>query len=486
MLIVILYSIAATWLAVYGLHVLLLVVQYGRHRHDRLPTVDLTTSPSVTVQLPLYNEPTVVDRIIDAAANLDWPCDRLQLQVLDDSTDRTTALARTRVEVHRGRGLDIELIHRPHRAGFKAGALANGLTSAQGEFIAIFDADFVPAPDFLKRLMPYFVDHSIGFAQARWDHLPTNAPLARALAIGVDGHFIVEQLARNRSGLPMIFNGSAGIWRRTCIEASGGWQGDTLCEDMDLSLRAAMHGWRSVFAPDVTVPQEEPDHIANIKSQHGRWAKGGAQCLKKLSGPLLRSKLSLTQKAGGLMYLSGYAAHLMMLIVIVLWLPLALQPVLFKQLPLTFLGLGGLGLPIEYVMSQLALYQARGLKKLIMLPVLMAIGFGLAFNNGLAVLDGLINRAGEFKRTPKRGANLSGAIGFDARQAWQAWIEIGLSIYTFIAAALMIHDQQWITAGVLLVYTVGFALAGFGTIGRPRRNVSPQPTARGVKDEAMP
>ncbi len=485
MLVVILYSIAATWLAVYGLHVLLLVVQYGRHRHDRLQTVDLTTCPHVTVQLPLYNEPTVVERIIDAVANLDWPQAQLQIQVLDDSTDRTTALARSRVEAHRARGLDIELIHRTHRTGFKAGALATGLTSAKGEFIAIFDADFVPAPDFLRRMLPHFVDTAIGFAQARWDHLPTDAPLARALAIGVDGHFIVEQLARNRSSLPMIFNGSAGIWRAACIAASGGWQGDTLCEDMDLSLRAAMNGWRSVFVPDVTVPQEEPEHIANIKSQHGRWAKGGAQCLKKLSGLLFRSKLSLIQKASGLMYLSGYAAHLMMLIVIVLWLPLALQPDLFRQLPLTFLGLGGLGLPLEYVMSQLALHRARGLKKLIMLPMLMAIGFGLTFNNGLAVIDGLIHRAGEFKRTPKRGANPNSAIGYDAKQAWQAWIEIGLSIYTLITASLMIHDQQWLTAGVLLIYMVGFALAGFGTIGLPRRNLLLHTATRDVKDEVM-
>jgi cellulose synthase/poly-beta-1,6-N-acetylglucosamine synthase-like glycosyltransferase len=475
MLIVVLYSLAATWLAVYGLHVLLLVIQYVRHRGDQPRTLDLMHEPVVTVQLPLYNEPAVVERIIDAAARLDWPRDRLHIQVLDDSTDRTTALARSRVEVHRACGLNLELIHRSHRTGFKAGALANGLASTPGEFIAIFDADFVPTPDYLRRLLPYFADDSIGFAQARWDHLPTNAPLANALAIGVDGHFIIEQLARNRSGLPMIFNGSAGIWRRACIETSGGWQGDTLCEDMDLSLRAAMAGWRSAFAPDITVPQEEPEHIANIKSQHGRWAKGGAQCLRKLSLPLLRSKLSPVQKAGGLMYLSGYAAHLMMLVVIVLWLPLALQPELFKQLPLAFLGLGGLGLPIEYVLSQVALYQGGGAKKLLRLPLLMAIGFGMAFNNGLNVLDGLLNRAGEFKRTPKRGSETHSSIGRDSRSGWQPWIELGLSIYTLIAAGLMIEDGQWLTAGVLLIYTVGFALVGAGTLSWPLASVRPAP-----------
>jgi cellulose synthase/poly-beta-1,6-N-acetylglucosamine synthase-like glycosyltransferase len=245
MLMVILYSIAASWLAIYGLHVLVLVVQYRRHRDDQIAVPALRTYPDVTVQLPMYNESDVVERVIDAAANLDWPRDQLHIQVLDDSTDRTTLLARARVDAQRVRGIDIELLHRSHRQGYKAGALSAGLDSARGSFIAIFDADFVPAPDFLKRLMPYFeIDPAIGFVQARWDHLPTAAPLARALSIGVDGHFIIEQLARNRSGLPMIFNGSAGIWRRACIQTSGGWTHDTLCEDMDLSLRAAMNGWR--------------------------------------------------------------------------------------------------------------------------------------------------------------------------------------------------------------------------------------------------
>jgi cellulose synthase/poly-beta-1,6-N-acetylglucosamine synthase-like glycosyltransferase len=334
--------------------------------------------------------------------------------------------------------------------------------------VAIFDADFTPAPDFLRRMMPYFVNDLIGFVQARWEHLPTSSPFARGLAIGVDGHFVVEQTARNRAGLPMIFNGSAGIWRKSCIETSGGWAGDTLCEDMDLSLRAAMQGWKCVFVPEVAVPQEEPEHIAHIKSQHGRWARGGAQCLRKLSLPLWRSKLSPAQKLGGLMYLSGYAAHLMMLIVIVLWLPLALQPELFKQMPLAFLGFGGLGLPIEYVASQFALHGKGGFRKLLFLPFLMAVGFGMAFNNGLNVLEGLINRSGEFKRTPKRGAGKA-LLSSDPRQAWQSILEIGLSFYTLLTAALMWQAGEAISTGVLLIYSIGFALAGWGTLrlGRP-------------------
>ncbi len=463
MLIVILYTIATTWLAFYGLHVLSLVVLYLRHRHDRLQPIALSDYPIVTVQLPMYNEPHVVERVIDAAANLDWPHDRLQIQVLDDSTDRTTLLARSRIEAHRARGIDMELIHRSNRAGYKAGALSAGLDQARGTFIAIFDADFVPAPNFLKQMLPHFASESIGFVQARWDHLPSTAPLARALAIGVDGHFTVEQFSRNRSNLPMIFNGSAGIWRTDCIESSGGWGQDTLCEDMDLSLRAAMQGWRCAFVPDVTVLQEEPDHVVSIKTQHGRWAKGGAQCLRKLSVPLLKSKLTLRQKFFSLMYLSGYAAHLMMLIVILAWLPLSLHPELLHQIPLTFLGLGGIGLPLEHVLSQMVLYKDWR-RKLIMFPLLLAIGFGLTFNNALNVVEGLLNRSSEFKRTPKRGANGQSSIGIDPKQTRQAWIEVALSIYTLISAGFMIEAGQFITAVVLLIYATGFALIGGGTL----------------------
>jgi cellulose synthase/poly-beta-1,6-N-acetylglucosamine synthase-like glycosyltransferase len=486
MLIIILFTIATTFLAIYGLHVLALVFLYLRHRHDRLKPIALNDYPIVTVQLPMYNEPHVVERVIDAVANLDWPIDRLQIQVLDDSTDRTTALARSRIEAQRARGIDIELIHRSNRAGYKAGALSAGLDQAKGNFIAIFDADFVPTKNFLREMLPHFTDNSIGFVQARWDHLPSTAPLARGLAIGVDGHFIIEQFSRNRSNLPMIFNGSAGIWRKACIESSGGWAQDTLCEDMDLSMRAAMHGWRCVFVPEVAVLQEEPEHVINIKTQHGRWAKGGAQCLRKLSGPLLKSKLTLRQKFFSLMYLSGYAAHLMMFIVILAWLPLALNPQWLHQIPLTFLGLGGIGLPLEHVLSQMVLYKDWR-RKLLMFPVLLAIGFGLTFNNAWNVIEGLLNRSNDWKRTPKRGANEQSSIGIDSKQTRQAWIEVALSIYTLASATFMIRDGQFVTAFVLMIYAVGFALIGGGTLQsvlslmRVRADRSP----RSVSDEVL-
>ena len=474
-MIAILHTLAATGLALYGVYVLALVVQCLRYRRRPAAAAvwpawpDDAVLPVVTVQLPMYNERYVVERSIDAMAALDWPRDRLQIQVLDDSTDDTTAIARARVEMHRRRGIDITLIHRPHRGGYKAGALANGLRSARGEYVAIFDADFVPAPNFLRQLMPHFAgDASIGYVQARWEHLNyRRSALARALAIAVDGHFVVEQFARDRSGWPMIFNGSAGIWRRTCIAASGGWQGDTLCEDMDLSYRAMLAGWRGAFVPDVAVPQEEPASIGAIKAQHARWAKGGAQCLRKHAVSIARARRwSLAQKVTGFAYLAGYTAHLLMVLIVLLWLPLAVDARTLQNLPLTFLGLSGLGLPIEYAVSQWALHRLDGtwLRRLMYLPLLLVIGFGVAFSNALAVLAGLFTRGGEFHRTPKVAAGAIGLDGYLPRGEALGWIEIGLSLYALLAAAAMWSADNPATSALLMVYALGFSSVGIGSL----------------------
>ncbi|HEY4688238.1 MAG TPA: glycosyltransferase [Anaerolineae bacterium] len=470
-LIAVLYTLAATGLGLYGLYVLALVVQYLRFRNRAtVPAIsDAGEWPVITVQLPMYNERYVAERALDAAAALDWPSDRLQIQVLDDSTDDTTSIARARIERYRRRGIDIALIHRSNRDGFKAGALANGLKSARGEFIAIFDADFVPAPDFLRRMLPCFRgDPSIGFVQARWEHLnPQGSALARALAIAVDGHFVVEQVARNRSDWPMIFNGSAGIWRRACIVTCGGWQGDTLCEDMDLSYRAAMAGWRCVFAPDISVPQEEPASIGAIRSQHGRWAKGGAQCLRKHAVSIVRlPRWSPIQKAAAFAYLAGYTMHLLMVLLVVLWLPLAIEGRMLQHLPLTFLGFGGLGLPIEYVISQWVLHRRDGtwLHRLAYLPVLLVIGLGVSFSNGLAVVSGLLTRGGEFHRTPKVGANALGRGGYLPRKELLNWAEIGFSVYALIAAAALWSSGNRTGAVFVFLYAVGFGYVGAGSL----------------------
>jgi cellulose synthase/poly-beta-1,6-N-acetylglucosamine synthase-like glycosyltransferase len=496
-IVAILYTFAATALGLYGLYVLALVAQFVRHRHRPAPHAALNNAdlPVVTVQLPMYNERYVAGRIIDAAAALDWPRDRLQIQVLDDSTDDTTAIVRERVEAHRRRGVDVTLIHRSHRAGYKAGALAHGLKSARGEYVALFDADFVPAPDFLKRLLPHFAgDAGIGFVQARWEHLNyRRSALARALAIAVDGHFVVEQFARNRSGWPMIFNGSAGIWRRACIEASGGWQGDTLCEDMDLSYRAALAGWRCAFAPGVTVPQEEPESIAAIKSQHGRWAQGGAQCLRKHFRAILTTRnWSLVQKILGFTYLAGYTAHVLIVLIVLLWLPLALEGQMLKHLPLTFLGVSGLALPIEYAVSQWALHRRDGswLRRLTYLPLLLVVGFGVAFSNALAIVSGLLIRGGEFQRTPKIDRSEVVTDSYAPRNAASAGFEIGLSLYALAAAGALWTAGQAATASFLMIYAAGFSGVGLASLieaaraGRLRAQAIAPPTGVGSADDA--
>jgi cellulose synthase/poly-beta-1,6-N-acetylglucosamine synthase-like glycosyltransferase len=342
-----LYVVAGVWLAVYGLNGLVLAGLYLYHRHDRMrqPTCQPSRYPLVTVQLPIYNERHVIERLIDAVAGIDWPRDRLQIQILDDSADETTTLALARVEHLKRRGLDIALIRRLDRSGYKAGALAVGLTYARGEFIAVFDADFIPPPGFLRQTIPAFLDRpQLGMVQTRWAHLNADySLLTRAQSLALDGHFVVEQTARNRSGLLMNFNGTAGVWRRTCIEASGGWSDDTLSEDLDLSYRAQLAGWDCLYLPDVSAAELTPQ-LAAFKRQQFRWAKGSIQCLRKLwpslvekghqpsnstgtrnaphvrehGGPLSPRRLTAGQKTAALVHLSSYLAHPLMLVLLVL------------------------------------------------------------------------------------------------------------------------------------------------------------------------
>jgi cellulose synthase/poly-beta-1,6-N-acetylglucosamine synthase-like glycosyltransferase len=469
----VLYSLAAALLALYGAYLLALIAQYARFRRrpspQCRPALADAALPPVTVQAPMFNERYVAARVIDALAALDWPRDRLQIQVLDDSDDDTTAIARARVDFHRRRGIDIALIHRAQRDGYKAGALAHGLKSARGEFVAIFDADFVPAPDFLRRMLPHFEDDaSIGFAQARWEHWGASRPaLARAQALVVDAHFVVEQFARSRAGWPTIFNGSAGVWRRACIETSGGWQADTLCEDMDLSYRAALAGWRGAYAPEVAVPQEEPASIGALKSQHARWAKGGAQCLRKHAASILAAPgWSIAQKVAGFAHLFGYTTHVLLVLTVLLWLPLALDGQTLRHLPLTFLGLSGLGLPIELAVAQWALHRRDGmwLRRLAHLPLLLVVGFGVALNNALAVLSGLLMRGGEFRRTPKVKRDAAPIEGYQAHGDALAWLEIGLALYALVAACVMWSIGSLASAALLLIYVAGLGGLGIGSL----------------------
>jgi cellulose synthase/poly-beta-1,6-N-acetylglucosamine synthase-like glycosyltransferase len=290
-----LYTAVLAGLSIYALHVLLLIALYLRHRNEPqpdTPALDTDNYPMVTVQIPLRNEQYVVQRVLQAVANFDWPQDRLEIQVLDDSDDQTTELAQEIVQTLRQQGLNIYVLHRQQAQGHKAGALAAGLRRARGEFIAIFDADFCPESDFLKRTIPHFEhDANIGMIQARWGHLNAEySAITRAQALLMDAHFTVEHIARNRSGLLMNFNGTAGVWRREAIVDAGGWQSNTVAEDLDLSYRAQLRGWKARYLPDVVAPAELPPLVAAFKQQQYRWAKGATQVLRKLAGPILRSE----------------------------------------------------------------------------------------------------------------------------------------------------------------------------------------------------
>src|SRR5581483_6922760 len=294
-------------LAVYGWHRYYLVWLYMKNREKQpkdLPALDPT--PVVTIQLPLYNEMYVADRLIQSVCEIDYPRDRLEIQVLDDSTDETRSIAELAVRRHAAQGIDIKYYHRVDRTGYKAGALEAGMRVARGEYIGIFDADFIPARDFLLRLMPHFVDPKVGMVQARWGHINQDySLLTKIQAILLDGHFILEHGGRNRSGRFFNFNGTAGVWRRTAIEDAGGWQHDTLTEDLDLSYRAQLRGWRFVFVPDVIAPAEVPVEMNGFKSQQHRWAKGSIQTCRKLLPTILRSDLPFGVKAEAFFHLTA-------------------------------------------------------------------------------------------------------------------------------------------------------------------------------------
>ncbi|MEA3345338.1 MAG: glycosyltransferase [Chloroflexota bacterium] len=465
------YLIALSLLALYGLNALALSLLYLHHRCQRHPTLPLDDAPPVTVQLPIYNEAHVVRRLIDSVAALDYPLDRLEVQVLDDSTDETTSLARERIAFHRTRGVDITLIHRRERTGFKAGALAEGLGAAHGEFIAIFDADFLPPPNFLRHTIPHFLDHPrLGLIQTRWGHLnATDSPLTRAQAMILDGHFGVEHPARNRNGLPMNFNGSAGVWRRSCIEEAGGWRGEAICEDMDLSYRAQLAGWKFLYLPSIQVLAELPPQIHAFKRQQFRWAKGATQCLLRLGPRLLRAPIPLTQRIEGLLHLSGYMIHPLMLILMLLTLPLLWEGIHLGP-SVTYLGLAGLGPILLFTLGQRALYPDWP-RRLLALPLVILIGTGIAVNNTWALVEALTGRESPFQRTPKFCLESSserrmGSPHTLSRDRRIAWAEMGAALYALTTIGVAWMRQAWGAIPFLLIYLASFAYVGSLSLGR--------------------
>jgi cellulose synthase/poly-beta-1,6-N-acetylglucosamine synthase-like glycosyltransferase len=456
----IIYLACSLWLAVYGLNAYWLIWLYLRHRRASDPPPPLTDLPAVTVQLPLYNERHVVWRAIDALAALDWPHDRLQIQVLDDSTDETVALARERVAYHRRRGIDIVHLQRADRAGYKAGALNAALAEARGEFVAIFDADFAPSADFMRRIVPYLVaDPGLAFVQARWGHLNDRySPLTLAQSVALDGHFAIEHLARERAGLLSTFNGTGGVWRKRSIAECGGWDPEQLTEDVDLAYRAQLQGWRGMTVAHVAALAELPAQLLAFKQQQCRWAKGNMQCLLKLAGPLARAPISWPARLQGLIHLSNYFAHPLMLVVLLATLPLIWYGKL-DNWPFGVLSLGTLGPPLLYALSQRELYTRWG-ERLRGLPTLVCLGLGLALNSTVAMAETLLGKPGSFQRTPKfqlhgkRGGWKTSPYALSAGRL--VWGEVALTLYALLTVLAATARGHLSAVPFLALYVIAF------------------------------
>jgi len=498
------YLAAALFVALYGGNALFLAVLYLRRgRHHQPQPAEPRSWPLVTVQLPLYDELYVVRRLVDAVARLDYPRHLLQVQVLDDSSDETTGIARAAVAHYRAQGLNVELIHRRERQGFKAGALAHGLKQARGEFVAIFDADFCPRPDFLKRTVPYLVaDDGLAFVQARWGYVnPGYSALTRAQTIALDGHFVVEHLARNRNGLLINFNGTAGVWRRRAIEDAGGWQSDTLTEDVDLSFRAQLAGWEALYLPEVEAPAELPPQVAAFKRQQARWATGAAQCLFKLAGPLCRGhlasdpgaldgplstvhRLSWAARLEGLLHLSVWIAHPMSLVLLLLT-PLMLLGQISLGADLGIFWFMAFGSILAYALSQRHLY-GDWRRRMLSMPLLALVGTGLALSNTVAIARGLLTRDRSFRRTPKfhiehRGDRWAGsryALPFE----WLTLGELTLAVYAGLTVGIALAVGNYFAVPFLLLYVGGYGYLGLHGLrdawsGRQARPRTKRPTA---------
>src|SRR6266446_3650560 len=461
-------------LAVYGWHRYYLVYLYVKHRDQEPRTPQpLDPLPVVTLQLPLYNEMYVADRLIEAVCRLDYPRDRLEIQVLDDSTDETRQIAEQATRRFAAQGIDIKYFHRLDRTGYKAGALEAGLKVARGEFIAIFDADFIPTADFLVRLMPHFANPKVGMVQARWGHINQDySLLTKIQAILLDGHFILEHGGRNRGGRFFNFNGTAGVWRRTAIDDAGCWQHDTLTEDLDLSYRAQLRGWRFVFVPGIIAPAEVPVEMNAFKSQQHRWAKGSIQTCRKLLPQILRSKLPFGVKAEAFFHLTANFNYILMCVLSILMFPsmvirynMGWYEMILIDVPLFFAAT--FSFCNFYMVCQREIH-TDWLARLKYVPFLMSVGIGLSVNNMRAVFEALFNRQSDFNRTPKYRieGDADEWVGKKYRQsvAVQPLVELSLGLYFTATVFYALANGIFGTLPFLVLFQVGFLYTGLLSI----------------------
>ncbi len=471
-ILLVLYGLASFFLVLYGLNAYLMIYYGLSSRRENL-WVDRGEGkkgsgwPVVTVQLPIYNERNVAERVILAAAAIDWPRDRLEIQVLDDSVDETKQL----VDHLAGRlardGVDIKVVRRRNREGYKAGALANGTSLARGEFLAVFDADFMPTPEFLQRTIPPFLaDPKIAFVQTRWGHLNRDENmLTICLALGIDGHFLVEQPARAKSGLFMNFNGTAGVWRRRAIEDVGGWSSRTLTEDLDLSYRVLLAGWRPCYIEDVTVPSELPATITGAKSQQFRWAKGSIQTALRNLPKVWRGPYSLLEKVEAFLHLTNYMIHPLMLLLAILALPMLLSRSLDP--PSWFFAVAALPI-LAATLGPSTMYTVaafRGPRRTVSflwwLPFLVIYGVGIAVSNTFAVLEAVVGRSGEFVRTPKKGDRKRSGYRLGRNKVWI--LEVLMGVYSIGSILAALHRGNYGILPFLAIFAAGFLAVGIRT-----------------------
>jgi cellulose synthase/poly-beta-1,6-N-acetylglucosamine synthase-like glycosyltransferase len=474
-----LYLLCSVILLAYGIQCYVLTYLYLRKRKPRLmfqrttmkrfdSVTDENEYPFVVTQLPMYNEKTVAVRVIEAAAAMDYPLSRHEIQVLDDSNDETVDYVDETVRKLKAEGHLISVIRRTNRIGYKAGALQYGLNFTKAEFVAIFDADFVPGKDFLKKSIAFFIDRpKLGLVQGRWGHLNGKSSLiTRGQAMGVDGHFMVEQAARSWNGLFMNFNGTAGIFRREAIESSGGWHHDTLTEDMDLSYRMQLNDWEAEYVPELVVPAELPEDINAYKNQQFRWAKGSIQTAMKIIPMLFKKKLPFFTVSQAILHLTHYTVHPLMVALAFLTMPVLffvkvyMHPALFACVLLAML-LATSGPSTMYMISQHFLGN-KIRRKIFIIPAMMLIGTGLAVNNAKAVLEALFGKESAFLRTPKKGQNTKSSYKPLKDITWI--IEIALGTYCLVGVYLFFGFSNAIVSPFLALYASGFLFVGMLSI----------------------
>lgn len=468
------YFVSLSILFVFGLHGFVMIFYHRKYGHNNpVPKKVFDEEPMVTIQLPLYNEMYVIERLINSVCEIEYPKDKMEIQVLDDSTDETTAIVAKIVEQKKQQGFDISHIRRGTREGYKAGALKEGMKIAKGEFIAIFDADFIPNKEFLKKTLSFFNDDKIGMVQTRWEHLNGDySIITKAQALALDGHFVIEQSVRNKSGFFINFNGTGGIWRKSCIEEAGNWHADTLTEDLDLSYRAQLMGWRFVFLKDFTSPAELPSEINALKSQQFRWTKGAVETAKKILPLVWKSDVPLRVKLQSTFHLTNNLVFPFILLAAILNVPLIFvknsgsHEIYFAIMSIFVLAF--ISSFLFYLYSQKDI-RADWRKKIVLFPLFMAGSMGLSVNNSRAVFEGLMNRKSEFVRTPKfkqesEKDSWAGNKYLNRKLGFSVIVEAILAVYCFIGVVSSIYFLELTSIPFQLLFFLGFSFIAYTSI----------------------